>query len=335
MNKKERRFSGDSEDLHEGSINEGASTSKSHKLHIWGTFRLFSTLGMVPQMHSSGTSSLLRDIPGNLKGKKLKELACLLEISINDSISLPLAYLESTLFDLCYEYYHKQYSSSLREVLTIMHPVDKLLLTDDVNYEKWAQLLEKYLEYNIQGREEYAFLCKFIEFLNDMCLVWDISNIYNYSSRFNKELERFWFLNLDSIYKGIINTEIIWLSIVVSVYPLGHVLNDEIKYYGELLQEMFKDTLHEFMSSNQNYVNQQDSIKPWLSFKDPSLHLAFSFPRPMKTPKPKYQELSINLFSSFLRKNSAKLKKQLEEFEIAYRMFENSLLLSFISIAQV
>ena len=134
----EDEVSENSENPQGGSDYGTLSTDKVHQVFPNSGPRVFSTVNHIPRLRSnSGTSSHLIDIPLNMKGKRIIELTLLLEKSINDSIALPLACLENNLFDLCYEFYDKNYSTKpLMGVLATMHPITKLLRVDDMNNSK-------------------------------------------------------------------------------------------------------------------------------------------------------------------------------------------------------
>ena len=298
--------------------------------------QILSTVKYIPRLYSSsGSSSLLYDIPTRLKGKKIADLILMLETSMNESLSLPIEYLENTLFDLCYEYNTFLDSSKFTsEILETIHPLVKLLYVDDYskNFPNFVGALNDRLNSNTNTLQEYKFLKKFIQFLNDLAMSWDIISIYNYRTRFKQELEYARFIDLDSIFKAVINPEILWLSLVVDKPPLSEVLTEEVKELGALLSSLFLNTLYLFMKCNEASVNQIDSIRNWLSYKNPNLHKQFAFPLPKKGPKPEYQQLTVNMFSKFFHRPVVILKEQLEEFEAAYREFERSLLFSFVSI---
>lgn len=295
--------------------------------------RLSKISSFIPKNQSSDSANshaLL--LPPSMKGKRIEELKTVLEDSINDSLGLPISYLEGALFDLCYEYHILLDPSNFGiGVFATMHPVVKLLEVNDINNANWADLLERYVKINPNAFKQYNFFKKFILFLNDLATVWDIVNVYHYRSRFIQELEYASFLDLDSIFKAIINPEVIWLSFMANSYPLDQFLSQKAKDLAALLQMTFLNTFYEFINSNKTFVEKTSSIRPWLSYCNPALHETFSFPEPKKTLKPEYQDLSFNLFSRFLRKKSLLLKAQLEELELAYRTFE-SLLLSSVAL---
>lgn len=293
--------------------------------------RVFSTVNFIPRLRSySGTSSHLLEIPHNMRGKRITDLTSSLEKSINDSLALPIEYLESTLFDLCREYFLKLDSSKpVMGALATMHPIVKLLEVDDINSSKWTDLLDRYLAYNKDAFKDYKFIKKFIQFLNDLSISWDISNIYNYRHRLMQELEYIGFIDLNSFFNGIIIPEVIWLSITVNSYPLQDILNNEIKTLALLLQCKFIEIFKSFMASNSQFVKTQESIQSYVAYLNPQLHTVYSFLKPAKSPKPEYQKLCMNFSSTFLRKKSFRLKQELEDFELIYRCFEGSLITSF------
>ena len=300
------------------------------------TVKILSTVRQIPNLYSSsGSSSLLYDIPLRLKGKKIADLVLVLEASMNESLNLPIEYLENNLFELCYEYNIFLNSSNFTtKVLEMIHPLVRLLYVDDYskNHPNHINALSEILNSNKNALQEYKFLKKFIQFLSDLAVSWDIISIYNYRMRFKQELEYARFIDLDSIFKAVINPEILWFSLIVNKLPLSEVLSEEVKDLGALLNSQFLKTFYLFMNCNAVSVLKAESIRSWLSYKNPNLHKTFCFPSPKKVPKPEYQQLTMSMFSKFLKRPVVILKEQLEEFEIAYREFERSLLFSFVSI---
>lgn len=311
--------------------NSGTAITEKIDLHSPGTpFRIFSSIPYLSHSQlNSASGNHHQEIPDYFKGKILSDLVAGLEKHVNDSLSLPIEYLESNLYELCVEYHHKLNPSRIKiSVVTTIHPITKLMKEDHINSSKWSFLLEKYILHNEYGFMEYKFLKKFVNFLNDLCLVWDIANLYNYRHRLDQDLEYITILDLDSIFSGIINIEIIWLSLILHTYPLQEIMNSEIKSIAVLLQAALMEILYLFMKSNKKNVKKFDSIKPWLSYKNINLYNVYSFPPPEKNPKPNYQELAIGLFNSYLNPTIIELKKKLEEFEFLYRTFEQNIILS-------
>lgn len=296
--------------------------------------KVFSTVNFIPRFMSfSGTSSHLLEIPNNMKGKRISELTAILEKSINDSLALPVGYLESALFDLCREYYFKLDSSKpVMGALATMHPIVKLLEVDDINSSKWTDLLDRYLKHNKDAFKDYKFMKNFIQFLNDLSISWDISNIYNYRHRLMQELEYIGFIDLNSFFTGIIIPEVIWLCLIVNSYPLNEILNEEIRTLALLLQCKFIEIFKSFMTSNKAFIKGHESIQAYLAYLNPELYNVYNFSKPAKFPKPEYQKLCINFSSTFLKKKSFRLKQELEDFELIYRCFESSLIISFCDI---
>ena len=298
--------------------------------------KIFSTVNFIPQLFSnSGSSGLIYEIPARMRGKRIGELMDLLENSLNSSVQLPIEYLENELFELCSEYYmHLDPSYISLKAFSTLHPMLKLLDVEDyhTSYVNFTEILGEYLRGDQNALKEYHFMKKFILFINDLCVHWDIANVYNYRARFKQELEYTKFLDLDSIVGRIINPEMIWLSIIVDVYPLQEVLTNEVKELGKLLQSVFMKTFHIFMRCNKEALRKSSSIREWLSYKNPVLNKEYSFPPGKKMPKPLYQELKITMFTRVTNRQAIGLKQQLESLELAYREFERSLLLNFIAI---
>ena len=301
--------------------------------------KVFSTVSLIPQLFNNSLSSgLVYEIPVRMRGKKIEDLMGILESSLNRSLQLPIQYLENELFELCSEYFmHLDPSHISLKAFSTLHPLLKLLDVEDYQSTQvnFIEILSEYLRNDQNALKEYDFLKKFIHFINDLCISWDIVNVYNYRARFNQELEYTKFLDLDSMFGRIINPELIWLSIIVDTYPLGEILTNEAKELGRLLQSVFMKTFHVFMRCNKEALKKSNSIREWLSYKNPVLNKKFAFPHPMKVPKPLYQELSINMFTKVTNRPVIALKQQLESLELAYREFERSLLLNFITILKV
>ena len=289
-----------------------------------------STLSLNPRNGSySGVLPYISRIPEKMKGNLIADLSERLENNINSSLLFPIEYLESTLFDLCKRYYSTiDPNRPILGVLASLHPIQTLLEIDDINISKWNDLLEKYLLYNPNSIEELEFIKSFIQFINDLSIVWDISNVYHYRHRFSYELEDVKLINIEALFTAIINPEIIWLSTTVNNYPLQEILNDEIKTLAIMLQSKFIALFSSFMRSNMENLAMTDSIQPWLSYINPELHKKYCFARPEKDPKPAYQHLSNSFSLKFWQKKPISLKQDLEDFEFLYRQFEASLLKS-------
>ena len=297
--------------------------------------KIISTVNSIPRLYSgSGTSGMLYEIPARLRGKKISDLMETLEASMNDSVKLPIVYLENELFELARDFYTRlDYSKLTLEVLENIHPLIKLLDLEDysTSQAKFADILSEYLNRNQNAFQEYQFLKRFIRFLNDLAISWNIVNVYSYRAMFKLELEYAKFLDIEAIFKSIINPEIIWLSLMVSSYPLSEVLTDEIKELANLVFSEFMKTLRVFMSCNKANLVRNSSIREWLSYRNPILHAEFSFPKRLKVPRPEYQELTVTLFTKIFRNTNSDLQDQLQSFELAYREFERSFILGVIS----
>ena len=109
-------------------------------------------------------------------------------------------------------------------------------------------------------------------------------------------------------------------------------MSEEIKFLSLALQSSLLNLLDNFMKSNQNNVDKQETIQPWLSFKNPKLSTIYSFLPAKPYPKPEYQVLRTDFFSNLFRKNNSKLKIELEVFENLYRTFEETLYLNILII---
>lgn len=298
--------------------------------------RIFSSISHIPSLFSgSGSSSFIFEIPARMKGKKIHILSNRLEDSINYSLSLPIEYLENELFALCREYYMQFDPTHITlKAFGDLHLLLKLLEIEDYGIlnVNFTEILSDYLRCNQNSLNVYKFLKKFILLLNHLATYWSIINVYNYRARFKQELENSNLLDLEAIFTEIINPEVLWLSIIADISPLSQIFTPELLEIAKLLQSVFMDTLKIFIQSNNQGISKTSCIREWLSYKNPALHNKYSFPSPKQVPKPLYQELSFNMFSSLLRKPVSALKKQLESFELVYREFERSLLLVFVTI---
>lgn len=273
------------------------------------------------------------DVRRGAKGKKIKKLYSQLEGFINDTLGIPIEVLESSLFELAQEYFKQgDLHKPILSTFATMHPIEKLIERDDVNAEKWGLLLEQYLEYNPNAFREMKFFKKFIQFVNDLCILWDISNIYNYRSRFDGRLEFAEFLNLDGLFTGFITTEVIWLSMVSNSYPMNEVFDENLKRLALLLQNQLNDLFDVFINTNKPHISKCESIQPWLSYKNQRLAKEYSFSPPEKCRKPDYQQLNHSWTNAVLRRKTYKLRRELENFEYCFRSFEANLIQSIICL---
>lgn len=238
------------------------------------------------------TTNLLRDIPSHLQGKRITGLTSKLEERMNFASSLPIEYLESKLFDLSRTYFLTFNSSNLITTNFIqMHPLLKIIEEDSVFFDNAKQLMIQHLSINKSAIKEYNFVKLLIKFINDLILVWGISNLYNYRFRFNQRLELIYFLNLDDIFSDLVTCEMIWLSYAVKVPPLSQIVNKNVIKQGEILLNAFEQVSGLFMKTNEEYIKSYESIESWLSYKNLVLNRKFDFAIPSKVVKPRYQRL--------------------------------------------
>ena len=112
---------------------EGRSNSSSS--------RVFSTTHLLTNRRSISTNHHNHDATHGKSGKRIRELKDQLENIINDSLSLPIELLESTLFDLAHEYYkERNWAKPVLCTFATMHPIQKLISVDNLNSDKWANL---------------------------------------------------------------------------------------------------------------------------------------------------------------------------------------------------
>lgn len=122
----------------------------------------YSSLDVLKDSKQSGMSNAFYNIPASHRGKRIEKYTKRLEDSINHSLIFPVEYLESQLFDLCRSYYYK--FPDLKDNLSLiatLHPLLKLIEKENINSEKWKDMLVKYLSYNSNGITEYNFIQKF------------------------------------------------------------------------------------------------------------------------------------------------------------------------------
>ena len=285
------------------------------------------------RMSASGSAIHGYDKRRGAKGKRIEKLKVQLEGFINDTLGIPIEVLENTLFELAQEYFKEaDIQKPILSTFATMHPIEKLIERDDINSEKWGLLLEQYLEFNPNAFREMKFLKKFIQFINDLCIIWDISNIYNYRSRFDIHLEYAEFVNLDGLFSGYITTEVIWLSIVSNSYPLNEIFDENLKRLGLLMQSQLNELFNNFINANKPHISKCESIQPWLSYKNNNLVKEYSFSPPDKSNKPDYQQLKYSWTNAVLRRKTYKLRRELENFEYLFRTFEANFIQSILGL---
>lgn len=264
------------------------------KRHI--SRKIFSSFEMLKNSTPLEVTSIVREIPSHLQGKKIGILTKKLENRINHSASLPIEYLESKLFDISHTYFISLNSPKyIISTFFQTHPLLKLSEQDTIYSEKSKQLLIQHISENLLALKEYRFIKSFIQFLNDLIIVWGLANVYNYRFRFDKRLELLYFLNIDEIFEDIISCEMIWLSYAVGISPLSKIVSKDVKIKGEMVQNALKNVFYVFMRCNEEFVKECESIEPWLAYKNPVMAREFNFPAPSKVAMPKYQNL-MNLF---------------------------------------
>ncbi|OMJ86962.1 hypothetical protein SteCoe_11435 [Stentor coeruleus] len=296
--------------------------------------KAYSSFEMFKRNTHFETTNLLRDIPSHLQGKRITGLTYKLEENMNFASSLPIEYLESKLFDLCRTYILSLNSSKLITKNFIqMHPLLKLIEEDSVFFDNAKQLMIQHLSINKSAIKEYNFIKLFIKFINDLILVWGVSNLYNYRFRFNHRLELIYFVNLDDIFSDLITCEMIWLSHAVKVPPLSYVVSKNVIKQGEILLKAFEEVIDLFMKTNEDFIQNYESIESWLSYKNPVLNRNFDFAMPSKVFKPKYQRLHDSFWDVFCKKKQSNLKYHVKCFEKAYRSFEEAILSALIDMS--
>ncbi|OMJ75617.1 hypothetical protein SteCoe_25207 [Stentor coeruleus] len=296
--------------------------------------KAYSSFEMFKKNTHFETTNLLRDIPSHLQGKRITGLTYKLEESMNFASSLPIEYLESKLFDLSRSYFLSLNSSNLITKNFIeMHPLLKLIEEDSAFFDNARQLMTQNLSINKSAIKEYNFIKLFIKFINDLILVWGVSNLYNYRFRFSHRLELIYFINLDDIFSDLVTCEMIWLSYAVKVPPLSYIVSGKVIKKGEILLKTFEQIVDLFMKSNENYVQSYESIESWLSYKNPILNRNFNFAMPSKVVKPRYQRLQDSFCDVFCRKKQSNLKFHIKSFENAYRNFEEAILSALVEMS--
>lgn len=310
------------------SVERGNIRSNSSITNVVSTINLFTN-----RMCMSGSGQTHFDFQKSKEGKKIKKLRNQLEDIINETLYFPIEMLENTLYELTQEYFKEgNWRKPILSTFATMYPIQKLIEKDDINSDKWSILLEKYIDFNPNAFLEMKFFKKFIQFINDLCIIWDITNIYNYRSRFNPLLEMADFLDLDGFFSNIISNEVIWLSIISNSYPMSEVLDDNIKRLALLLQNQINDLFDKFINANKPHISKCENIQPWLSYKNPKLVTEFSFLPPNKDLKPDYQHLKYSWTNAVLRKKIYNLRKELESFEYCYRTFESAFIQSVVEL---
>lgn len=283
--------------------------------------RRFSSLDVLKKSHQSGMSNGIYDIPERHRGKKIVKYSRKLEESINLALSYPVEYLESQLFDMCRSHFYA-YNGLIEKfsLIATVHPLLKLLEKENINSEKWKEMLVRYLVHNSDAIKQYNFIKRFVSFLNDLALHWNLINLYDYRILFEKNLEYLEFLDFRELFKGIISLEAIWLSFSLSSYPMCSFANEYLKKLSILLQFSLKKVYKAFMDSNRDVVTRFESIQTYLASKNPILVKEYDFPKPRKSPKPEYQALRIGFWNALFGKYDG-LKEVLTEFEVIYREF--------------
>lgn len=310
------------------SVERGNVRSNSSITNVVSTLNFFTG-----RMSMSGNGQSHFDYHKNKQGKRIKKLRNQLEDIINETLSLPIEILENSLYELTQEYFKENnWRKSILSTFTTMYPIQKLIEKDDINSDKWSILLEKYIDFNPNAFLEMKFFKKFIQFINDLCIIWDITNIYNYRSRFNPILEMVDFIDLDGFFTGIISNEVIWLSVICNSYPLNEVFDENLKRLALLLQNQINDLFDLFINANKPHIGKCESIQPWLSYKNQTLVKEFSFSPPNKSLKPDYQHLKYSWTNAVLRKKIYKMRKELESFEYCYRTFESIFIQSVVDL---
>lgn len=281
-------------------------------------------------------TSIVREIPSHLQGKKISILIKKLEKRTNHSANLPIEYLESKLFDISHTYFITLNSPKyILSTFFQIHPLLKLSEQDTIYSEKTKQLLIQHLSKNLLAIKEYRFIKNFIQFLNDLIIVWGLANVYNYRFRFDRRLELLYFLNVDEMFEDIISCEMIWLSYAVGISPLSKIVSEDVKIKGEMVQNALRNVFCVFTRCNEEFIKDCESIEPWLAYKNPRMAREFNFPTPSKETMPKYQKLDESFWNVLFCKKQSNLKNRLKIFEMAYRNFEEALMKSFIEMFAV
>jgi hypothetical protein len=333
MNTLNEDYSGQSQDYVLNSGSELVSVERRDGRSMSTISRIFSSTHLLTSRKSITTHQHALELNQGKGGKKIRELREQLETSINDSLSLPIEYLESTLFDLSHEYYKdRDWPKPVLCTFATMYPIQKLITEDSLNSDKWAMLLDQYISYNSNAFKEMKFFKKFVQFINDLSVSWDLCSIYDYRIRFSKELEFALFIDLNDLFSGFFSNEVIWMSLISNSYPLNEIFNEELKYLALLLQAEFNELFEVFIQANKANIFKCDSIQSWLSYQNPILFKEFCFSPPDKKSKPDYQKLRIRVGNSLLWRKTYRLKRQLESFEYCYRIFECSLLKTILEL---
>ncbi|OMJ78340.1 hypothetical protein SteCoe_21857 [Stentor coeruleus] len=274
-------------------------------------------------------------IPTNATSKKHQDLIGSLEQNINECLDQPIEVLEDKLFYLCYIYFIElggippdpmiieifHMVNVIQEECTRPHNISNALIT-------LSKISGDYMKI-------YDFLCNFVKLINDLSLIYGIINLYDYRFRFEQRIESVKILNLPSLFSDIINMEIIWMSFAVQKPPLCYVFNTQVKSLAKLLQDEFYKTLEVFMESNQDNLDNKDSIQTWLASKNLRLVEEYGFHSEPEKTKPMYQNLTQKVFNCFCFKTAfqaSELKEQLFEFEKIFRHFEGVVLKSWYEL---
>ena len=140
------------------------------------------------------------------------------------------------------------------------------------------------------------------------------------------------FIDLDELFTGFFSSEVIWISIICNSYPLNEVFDAELRQLALLVQSQFNELFKVFIESNKTNIYKCESIQPWLSSQNSQLIKEFCFLPPDNKRKPDFQRLGAGFGNSILRRKTYRLKKELENFEYCYRVFESSLIKTILEL---
>lgn len=282
--------------------------------------------------------SLMRQV-NVLTPKQHRDLVERLEQKINDCLETPIEIFEEKLAQLCFIFSCELQKGRIRgEVIEIFHLVS-ILQEENADGEKLAKGLMELQKICEVYLKSYEFLCEFVKFVNDLCLVYGIIDVYSYKLRFDQKIEKIRFLNLKNLYSDIINMEVIWLSFICDKAPLKHILNLETRLLGKLLREEFQKTINVFMQ-NSIAAEDFDSVAARLAEKNIRLVEDYGFHKRNTTVKGilNFQGLTKRLFCCFVTDKGLRaqdLQDRLIEFEYIYHIFETAILKTFYQLESV
>lgn len=293
---------------------------------IYNTIKSFDTLGnSYPELES------LR----SLRFSK-EQLIDLLKSHIATVSLIPIEKYEIDLFEISKEFHSnlrsKPITTSCVEKLHHLHKlVNNKKLIVDIPGEQLSYSIIDIIRSRPLLLSQYKILNAMLEIWNGLLVKWNIGKINNYEYRYSGRGLNVRMLDLTEINRSFLSIDVIWLSTQIFDSPLNGLADCQMIECGKVLNNQLEVAMATFLDLNPRMVDPDFKIRNAVAFYSESYRNWTN----EECPEPNlsnYKHKELKIYSGISKcfwSNDQKIeeaKKKLEDFEMAYRVFEKRLI---------